>query len=240
MLRNLLGRPLPSQLRPLVRWQSAKAATQPEASNVGEAYTYCSNLVRCAASPLGLHHVLPLTPRPPPMTQHGRAATGSTSTARASATRSCRSRSGAPTQSCELSTSRPPASPTRSAPRENDPPCPGWAARLSSAAPLQVTGELQGRLRLEWWRSAVDAAASGEPSLAKHPVVIALAVVLREHPLIDPRYLHDVIEARQRALDPAQPQEIYTLEKYGEDTASALLYALLQSAGVQPATRVPC
>ena len=33
-------------------------------------------------------------------------------------------------------------------------------------------------------------------------------------------------------MDTTQPQEIYRLEKYGEDTASALLYLMLQSAGV--------
>eukprot|EP01051_Picozoa_sp_SAG22_P026118 SAG22_NODE_8079_length_685_cov_1.059727_1_plen_66_part_10 len=66
----------------------------------------------------------------------------------------------------------------------------------------------------------MEAAADGEPSRAKHPVVLALAAVLREHPLVEKRWLHAVVDARQCALDPSQPQEIYSLEKYGEDTAS--------------------
>jgi hypothetical protein len=57
---------------------------------------------------------------------------------------------------------------------------------------LQVSGELQGRIRFEWWRAAVDAAARGEPAAAKHPVVLALAAVLQKHPAMETRWLHSV------------------------------------------------
>ena len=110
----------------------------------------------------------------------------------------------------------------------------------------QAKGELQGRMRLQWWKDAVEAATSADldhpaalhPSF-RTPVVTALAGVWKQRRdtghTLDSRWLMRSIDARIAALDPTQPQEIYALEKYAEDTASGLLYLLLQAAGYRGA-----
>lgn len=105
----------------------------------------------------------------------------------------------------------------------------------------QVSGELQGRMRLMWWKEAVEAATHGRggcaalPSAFHAPVVLALAALAKHHPALDPSLLQRLIDARITELDPSQPQEVYSLEKYAEDTQSTLLYALLQCAGYDQA-----
>ena len=110
----------------------------------------------------------------------------------------------------------------------------------------QAKGELQGRMRLQWWKDAVEAATSDElihpaalhPSF-RTPVVAALAGVWKQRRdaghTLDRRWLLRSIDARIAALDPAQPQEMYALEKYAEETASGPLYLLLQAAGYRGA-----
>ena len=105
----------------------------------------------------------------------------------------------------------------------------------------QVSGELQGRMRLMWWKEAVEAATRGRggpaalPSSFHSPVVLALAALAKHSPALDPGLLDRLIDARIAELDPSQPQEVYGLEKYAEDTQSTLLYALLQCAGYDQA-----
>eukprot|EP01043_Picozoa_sp_COSAG02_P072057 COSAG02_NODE_13424_length_1397_cov_0.795069_2_plen_174_part_00 len=105
----------------------------------------------------------------------------------------------------------------------------------------QVSGELQGRMRLLWWKEAVEAATHGRggpaalPQAYHAPVVLALAALAKHHPALDPTLLNRLIDARIAELDPTQPQEVYSLEKYAEDTQSTLLYALLQCAGYDQA-----
>ena len=101
----------------------------------------------------------------------------------------------------------------------------------------QVSGELQGRMRLQWWKEAVETATRGRagpgalPPAYRTPVVLALAALAKHSPALDPARLQTLIDARMDALDPTQPQEIYALEKYAEETQSSLLYLLLQAAG---------
>jgi NADH dehydrogenase [ubiquinone] 1 alpha subcomplex assembly factor 6 len=105
----------------------------------------------------------------------------------------------------------------------------------------QVSGELQGRMRLLWWKEAVEAATHSRggpaalPQAYHAPVVLALAALAKHHPTLDPSLLDRLIDARIAELDPTQPQEVYSLEKYAEDTQSTLLYALLQCAGYDQA-----
>ena len=101
----------------------------------------------------------------------------------------------------------------------------------------QVSGELQGRMRLQWWKEAVETATRERagpgalPPAYRTPVVLALAALAKHSPALDPARLQTLIDARMDALDPTQPQEIYALEKYAEETQSSLLYLLLQAAG---------
>ena len=105
----------------------------------------------------------------------------------------------------------------------------------------QVSGELQGRMRLLWWKEAVEAATHSRggpaalPQAYHAPVVLAIAALAKHHPALDPSLLNRLIDARIAELDPTQPQEVYSLEKYAEDTQSTLLYALLQCAGYDQA-----
>ena len=84
----------------------------------------------------------------------------------------------------------------------------------------QVSGELQGRMRLLWWREAVEAACVGRkgpsalPATYHTPVVLALSALAKNSPALDAGLLDRLIEARIANLDHRQPQEIYGLEQY--------------------------
>ena len=80
----------------------------------------------------------------------------------------------------------------------------------------QTKGAMQGRMRLMWWRDAVEAATS--PSLAapsalpasfRTPVVVALAGVWRQRremgQNLDPRWLLRSIDARVSGGRASQP-----------------------------------
>ena len=102
-----------------------------------------------------------------------------------------------------------------------------------------VSGELQGRMRLMWWREAVEAACAGRngpsalPATYHTPVVLALSALAKNSPALDAGLLDRLVEARIAELDPSQPQEIYGLEQYAEQTQSTMLYLLLQCAGYE-------
>jgi phytoene/squalene synthetase len=70
---------------------------------------------------------------------------------------------------------------------------------LARIAPL-MREPMLGRIRLQWWREAIDGAAAGSPRA--HPVVRALAGLLAEG-RVDAASLTAQVDAREAELDPA-------------------------------------
>lgn len=82
-----------------------------------------------------------------------------------------------------------------------------------------VREPLLGHMRLQWWRDALDALASGSPPPS--PVVAALSEVLASGRL-DLAALRRLIEARARDLDDAPFATIDDLDAYARATAEPL------------------
>lgn len=86
-------------------------------------------------------------------------------------------------------------------------------------------------MRFQWWREALDGLYKGK--LLEHPVVTALSSVIEEHKL-SKLWFSRIIDARQSDLEmEGAPRTMPDVEKYAENTASALLYLTLQAAGVR-------
>ncbi|KAH8958435.1 hypothetical protein BDL97_06G024000 [Sphagnum fallax] len=86
-------------------------------------------------------------------------------------------------------------------------------------------------MRLVWWRDAIDGIY--KKRLLEHPVVQALGSVITEHHL-SKHWFTRLLEARSLDLDMAtSPTDISEIERYAEDTSSALLYLTLEAAGVR-------
>mmetsp|Transcript_42718 Transcript_42718/g.69276 ORF Transcript_42718/g.69276 Transcript_42718/m.69276 type:complete len:151 (+) Transcript_42718:264-716(+) len=83
-----------------------------------------------------------------------------------------------------------------------------------------------GRLRIQWWRDALDRIYKGEAPAV--PVAIALQQAVRRHSL-SRLWLERLIDERDCDLDDEQPANVQALEDYAERTASSLLYLLLET-----------
>lgn len=92
-----------------------------------------------------------------------------------------------------------------------------------------TTGEHAAKARILWWRSALDSALEGNPP--DHPVARALAHVASRYPLT-PRYLTQLIDAREADLHVKQPKALDDLQLYCERTAGSLLLLGLECSGV--------
>jgi len=97
----------------------------------------------------------------------------------------------------------------------------------------RVNEEMAGLLRFAWWREALDQIYAGG-AVPHHPVVEALARVVREHHL--PRALFDtMLAARAEDVYGERFTDFAALEQYCRDTSSGLLQLCASVAGV-PAT----
>ena len=85
--------------------------------------------------------------------------------------------------------------------------------------------------RFSWWRANLDKAINGQPS--DHPVLMALSHASARYNLT-PRYLTQLLDAREGDLKVRQPQNRDELLLYCERTAGALLLLGLECAGVPP------
>jgi phytoene synthase len=93
-----------------------------------------------------------------------------------------------------------------------------------------VREPLLGRIRLQWWREAIDEIYRGD-KIRRHEVVEALAEAVRKGDLT--RYHFDrLIEAREADLEEAPPADLAALETYAEDTSSRLIWLALESLGM--------
>jgi NADH dehydrogenase [ubiquinone] 1 alpha subcomplex assembly factor 6 len=102
-----------------------------------------------------------------------------------------------------------------------------YAFNFEVAKTREVAREpLLGRIRLQWWREAIDAIYRGLP-LRQHEVVEPLAAAIRRHDLT--RYHFDrLIDAREADLEDEPPASLAALEAYAEDTASRLVRLALE------------
>eukprot|EP00741_Cyanophora_paradoxa_P007388 tig00001127_g7147.t1 len=87
-----------------------------------------------------------------------------------------------------------------------------------------------GRLRMQWWREAVDAIYKDAPPHMHVTQMLHHAV--RKHKL-SRRWLDRLLDAREKDLVTGQPVSVEDLEAYAENTASSLAYLALETCGVR-------
>lgn len=106
-----------------------------------------------------------------------------------------------------------------------------------------VSNELVGRVRMQWWRDAIQGIYHVRVALTqdrppKHPVALGL-----RDAVFDPRvaatgglvqdHFLAIIDAREADLgDPLAPPSLAELEQYAESTSSRMLYLLLNLQGI--------
>lgn len=99
-----------------------------------------------------------------------------------------------------------------------------------------VSNELVGRVRMQWWRDAVESVyrdqvpqhpiAQGLHAAIRDPVVAATGSLVKDHFL-------RIIDAREADLaEPLAPPTLAELEQYAESTSSRMLYLLTNLVGV--------
>jgi phytoene synthase len=101
----------------------------------------------------------------------------------------------------------------------------------------QVSEAMLGRIRLQWWREAVEGIFAGTPR--RHAVVLALAAAVVRHGL-DRAALEALIDAREADLDGTPPPDLAAMEAYAAATSGALAELavhLLGTAEARPAAR---
>lgn len=92
-----------------------------------------------------------------------------------------------------------------------------------------TTGEHAAAGRILWWRRALDDSLAGKPP--DHPVAKAIAHAA-SHYQLTPRYLTQLLDAREADLSVQQPKDRDELQLYCERTAGSLLLLGLECAGV--------
>ena len=104
------------------------------------------------------------------------------------------------------------------------------AFNFETARIRSTSGEAAARGRMTWWRNALASSLKGDPP--DHPVAQAVAHATAHYPLT-PRYLTQLLDAREADLQVQQPADQTELELYCERTAGSLLLLGLECAGVQ-------
>lgn len=94
-----------------------------------------------------------------------------------------------------------------------------------------VREPMMGRMRLQWWRDALEAIfAGGRPH--RHAVIEPLAAAIAAHGLERTR-LERLIDARERDLEDAPPADLPALLAYAEGTSAELVLLALQCLGAE-------
>ena len=103
-----------------------------------------------------------------------------------------------------------------------------------------VSNELVGRIRMQWWRDAIEGVYANRPP--KHPIALGLCnavmdpAVMKHGSLVKDHFLH-IIDAREADLaEPLTPPTLEELETYAEATSSRILYLLLNLQGISEST----
>jgi NADH dehydrogenase [ubiquinone] 1 alpha subcomplex assembly factor 6 len=94
-----------------------------------------------------------------------------------------------------------------------------------------VSEPLLGRIRLQWWREAIEEAYGSGPFRA-HEVMTPLAAAIREHGL-SREHLDAMVDARELDLAEEPPASLGELEQYCADTSGRLQRLVLEALGVR-------
>jgi NADH dehydrogenase [ubiquinone] 1 alpha subcomplex assembly factor 6 len=94
-----------------------------------------------------------------------------------------------------------------------------------------VSEPLLGRIRLQWWREALDEVYRGA-AVREHEVMTPLAVTIREHRL-SRGHFDAMIDARELDLVDEPPASLAALEDYCAATAGRLQCLVLEALGVR-------
>ena len=106
-----------------------------------------------------------------------------------------------------------------------------YAFNLEVARTAEAVSEaMLGRIRLQWWREALDEIYDGRPR--RHEVAVPLAEAVRAHGLTR-AYFEHLIDAREFDLEKQAPQNLSRLEAYAEATSAGLLQLALEVLGVE-------
>ena len=118
-------------------------------------------------------------------------------------------------------------------------PCAAFNIETANIRSTTSTVEI-GRMRLMWWRQAIEQGRAGKPP--DHPVAQALAQAQAQHSLSF-RFLEQLLDAREADLETKQPADLRQLLSYCERTAGALQVGgqplLWHPQGPRPSTNTP-
>lgn len=92
-----------------------------------------------------------------------------------------------------------------------------------------VSEPLIGRIRLQWWRDALEAIFDGRPA-PRHAVAESLADAIGAREFSHDRFMR-LIDGRERDLDPDPPSTLGDLIDYADATSAALVDLALDAAG---------
>ena len=92
-----------------------------------------------------------------------------------------------------------------------------------------VREPMLGRIRLQWWREAIEAAYAGATP-RRHEVVEPLTAVIRERGL-SRKHFERLIDTRERDLDPSPPATLAELEDYADGSSAPLVRLALEILG---------
>ncbi len=93
-----------------------------------------------------------------------------------------------------------------------------------------VREPLLGRIRLQWWRDALEEARAGR--VVAHPVVQALGAAFTRFSLSRQPF-DRLLEVRERDMEAEPPEDLAALEAYAEGTAGAVTILGLEILGVR-------
>ncbi|MDP6475369.1 MAG: phytoene/squalene synthase family protein [Alphaproteobacteria bacterium] len=93
-----------------------------------------------------------------------------------------------------------------------------------------VSEPMLGRIRLQWWREAIDGIYGGQRR--RHEVADALAEAIATHGLTR-SYFERLIDARESDLEEAVPENMAAFERYAEESAAPLVSLALEVAGAE-------
>ncbi|MDH3916827.1 MAG: squalene/phytoene synthase family protein, partial [Rhodospirillales bacterium] len=104
-----------------------------------------------------------------------------------------------------------------------------YAFNLEVARTAEVVSEaMLGRIRLQWWRDALEEIHAGRPR--RHEVIEPLARAVQAHGLTREHFAR-LIDARELDLEKEAPDTLARLEDYAEATSAGLVLLALEVLG---------
>jgi phytoene synthase len=93
-----------------------------------------------------------------------------------------------------------------------------------------VREPMMGRMRLQWWRDAIEAIYAGRPY--RHEAIGPLAAAIEAHGL-DRARIDRLVDARERDMEGEPPADLPELLAYAEGTSAELVLLALQCFGAE-------